>query len=258
VDEARKKDVCDLYRQGVGGHEIARRLKAGKNHVFRVLKEAGLTAGTGKRNKFRPDVEAEIAAKYASGSSLQLLAKEYATSPATVRAVVLRNNGKCRKSGGQFLDPSEDESLAIAAAWHLGVSQQRIAEYFGVAQTVVSRWLAKRGIVKDHKRAKGERHGMYSGKDKLDAPCGYVYARVSRDDPMRSMANSSGYALEHRVVMARHLGRPLRKSETVHHRNDDTKDNRLENLQLRQGNHGKGVCLRCARCGSTDLEPQDL
>ena len=38
--------------------------------------------------------------------------------------------------------------------------------------------------------------------------------------------------LEHRVVMERHLGRPLLPNEHVHHINEDKLDNRLENLEI--------------------------
>ncbi len=60
---------------------------------------------------------------------------------------------------------------------------------------------------------------------------GYVIIYVAEDDPYYAMC-ISGCVAEHRYVMAKHLGRCLRKGEPVHHRNGIRGDNRIENLEL--------------------------
>ena len=56
------------------------------------------------------------------------------------------------------------------------------------------------------------------------------------------MARADGYVMEHRLVMARRIGRPLLRSEVVNHINHDPRDNRPENLELypSNGDHKRG------------------
>lgn len=64
---------------------------------------------------------------------------------------------------------------------------------------------------------------------------GYVLVRLYPDHPLYGLANKSGYAMEHRVIMAEHLGRLLLPFpiEIVDHKNGIKGDNNFGNLRLK-------------------------
>ena len=64
-------------------------------------------------------------------------------------------------------------------------------------------------------------HGNYKGAR---------YVRCPKE--FSEMARKDGYVMEHRLVVAQAIGRPLTRQECVHHVNHDPLDNRLENLML--------------------------
>jgi len=64
------------------------------------------------------------------------------------------------------------------------------------------------------------------------------YRRISKKN--HPNAQASGIILEHIYVMSEYLGRPLFNGETVHHKNGNRLDNRLDNLELWSKSHPPG------------------
>jgi hypothetical protein len=196
-----------------------------------------------------------MAEKYRAGASLPQLAREYGGSHIAVRKALLRHGVETRKPGrAAWRHFTPDEQAEIIRAWHSGESQSSIAKRIGVTQPIVSKFLISKDIepVNRPYNLRGEQHPFWRGGRIMLH--GYPAVKVGSNDPMASMRIHNGYVLEHRLVMARALGRPLSRRETVHHINGDRTDNRLENLQLRQGLHGKGVVMTCRDCGSHNVE----
>ncbi len=71
--------------------------------------------------------------------------------------------------------------------------------------------------------------GKYLTKGKYK---GYVNIWIDPSDQYYCMKDRRGDVLEHRLIMAQHIGRPLQKNEWIHHKNGIKTDNRIENLEL--------------------------
>lgn len=207
--------------------------------------------------RIQPEQEPEIQRLHAEGYAGSLIARRLGIPRDTLykklKEMGLEVDRHRRRSG-----LSQKEIQELCVAYQKGASTQELGERSGVSASAISTYLRAAGV---EPRPAGFQHGSdhhaWSGGRYLDGN-GYVKIWVSADDPFVCMAqkhgkSAGGYCYEHRLVMARQLGRPLEDHETVHHIDGNKQNNVLENLQLRQGKHGKGVVFCCADCGSHNI-----
>lgn len=80
-----------------------------------------------------------------------------------------------------------------------------------------------------HLHKVGEEHPSWKGGKKEDKD-GYYYVWVGKEN--HPHATADGYVFEHRHVMEQHLGRYLKPTEIVHHKDRNVKNNDINNLVL--------------------------
>lgn len=201
--------------------------------------------------------EIDILKKYSGGSRTSELSAHYKIDRGTILDIVRRNGGEVRlqkNASGRPPSTIHLEDKIVQIYHEQKISQSQIAKIVGVSQSVISRVFRKNKLT-PHKHQAPKRELSPFWKGGVTYRDGYVY---EMSDEFPTMCQTTGYIPQHRLVMARYLGRSLYDFETVHHIDNNRKNNELSNLQLRIGNHGKYSAYVCDVCGSDKIKPIKL
>lgn len=114
--------------------------------------------------------------------------------------------------------------------WGLSTIKRQMARSNFTGQCLpCSKERTRAGFYQWQKRKNGGRRSVSSsGYIQL----GPTYIEAADLPLFRQMENRSKYVFEHRFVLAKHLGRPLRRSECVDHMDGDKTNNKLSNLRI--------------------------
>jgi DNA-binding CsgD family transcriptional regulator len=98
------------------------------------------------KRQFTDEQEAEIADRYAQGSTSPYLAKLYATTALTICRIVRKRGGRIRKPGVAHGYERKVSALAVLNLFAADTTNVQIAELLGVSRERVRQILAKHGV----------------------------------------------------------------------------------------------------------------
>lgn len=120
---------------------------------------------------------------------------------------------------------SKKQQKQVIRLYKSGLSCDKISILFECSTPTINNTLRRNNI-----KIRSYSEASYKGS-KFPDKRGYLRVTPMGKDKQFNDTNYR-FMLEHRLIMAKHLGRKLNKNEQVHHKNGIKDDNRLENLEL--------------------------
>jgi transposase len=234
-------DVVAEYKRGLSLRDLARRFGVSTRPIQRVLAKHGVQLRpTGRHEQQIPEAEVEqLRRAYDAGQTMAEIAAASEYPRAAIRRA-LEATGGIRQRGPGAVGFTDTQRQEIVARFKGGETQVALGSAFDCGATTIVRVLREAGIeAGTHGQVREHHHSWKGGRRVRDD--GYVDVRVARDDVIaQAMKRKNGYVSEHRLVMARFLGRPLLPDEEPHHKNGVRSDNRIKNLELASSSHPRG------------------
>ncbi len=171
---------------------------------------------------------------------------------------VCKRRARCkvhrREMLGSYFDMNKYNLSKAKILYTYGNTLEEVGQVFGVSAATISRAFNAAGVKIRTKSelARGSKNPAWAG------------GRVKRKGSyVRIYVGIRQYVGEHRLVMEKHIGRPLVDGEWVHHINENKSDKRIENLKLvtKQTHQSEHLIQswskaneQCIDCGTTEIK----
>jgi len=172
------------------------------------------------------DTRSKIVELYISGERIATLGKQWGYDYKTVRRILVEEGIAIKQCGGKRL-PSVATIETVVGWINSGESCNQIAKRFGTYANKIATLLRESGIEPPDGRIRRGSANPITKTGRWLNNTGYVTVTLEPNEYALRGTRDGTNMLEHRLVMAKCLERPLLKSETVHHKNGDKTDNRL-------------------------------
>src|SRR6266571_2400507 len=149
----------------------------------------------------------------------------------------------------------------MVALYEEGLGISKVAKRVGCSHNTVSAAVREAGVIPRGPGGYGKPKGEPVVWRRRMATNGYIsWEGWVPVRARRRRSERTAVILEHRLVMEVHLGRELKTWESIHHRNGDRTDNRLENLELwvvHQQSGRRASDVTCPHCGKAYEQATD-